>query len=262
MRKASNEVSNDFHSTHTSVFAGHSFTNFTQYVNHRDIVIERCWDEGFLRDEVNFKYLERLKSWGWWSVINDINTLLPNAVKSFYLFPDNNCYVNGDVNGSFASKIVTRILNTNIAVDGNKLNRLLGVKNVSGEKEIPRNFNQLEASMRIIDDNTLGEILVNTNRFDVHTRILHLMVAQSLNLRGGRHAHVNCDELYWMSRITDGNPPNLGEYIVKKMMKSIRYIAAEHNKYGLAYGKVMTRLIRSKVRVIPPRELTTYSKKF
>lgn len=203
---------------------------------------------------MKFKFMKDFDKWGWLSLLTDQSVILFYVVKAFYYFSDNNCYVDGAKKGSFAHKFITTVLNRDFVVDGKEINKILGIKSVRGDKEILRNFNYLKASRKIINDPTLADLVVDTKLFDVHIRILHLMVARTFNPRGGRYATVNKEELYWLSRIIEGNPPNLGEFIARKMVKTISYCATSKNQYGLAYGKVVTWLIKSKRNPIPPHE--------
>lgn len=110
------------------------FTRFEQKIDKRNVLIERVWDEKFFRDELNFEFLKRLKDWGWWPLFSDNRSIYPHAVKAFYFFSDNGCYVNGELKGPYTSKLTTRVLNKDIVVDGDKHNRILRITHVNGDK--------------------------------------------------------------------------------------------------------------------------------
>lgn len=102
-------------------------------------------------------------------------------------------------------------------IDVDKLNRFLKIQKFS----IPSNFNIVEACRLVYKDPTMEGFVKKVNRFDVHTRLLHLMVAQTLNPRAENYAHVNNEEIYWLSRIIERKPSNVGEHIARRMVKAM-----------------------------------------
>lgn len=50
------------------------------------MLLERCWNYDFLRDEVKFIHLQDLVDCGWWPLPNNKRVVYTNAVKVFYFF--------------------------------------------------------------------------------------------------------------------------------------------------------------------------------
>jgi len=68
-------------------------------------------------------------------------------------------------------------------------------------------------------------------------------------LRKGNYTNVTKEDMYIMTRIIQGNPPNLGMIIVKKMVKAVKWCKNPANDYGLPYGKLVSLLIGNECRV-------------
>jgi len=69
------------------------------------------------------------------------------------------------------------------------------------------------------------------------------MVCECLSLRKGNYTKVTKEDMYLMCRIMQNKPPNLGELIVRRMLKAVAWSKKEGSRYGLPYGKIVSSLI-------------------
>jgi len=152
-------------------------------------------------------------------MINSRDNVMTNAVRAFYFCGDNKKYdeAGNEITGEhYKDEFTTRVLSHNIRVNADVINRLIGITYEGGETRIPPNFDYVEACRIINGDNRIKEVVSDVAGLDAHTRILHLIVCQCLNVRKGNYTKVTKEDMYIMTRIIQGNPPNLGMIIVKK----------------------------------------------
>lgn len=185
--------------------------------------------------------------------------VFPCAVRLFYFFCDTNEYDDkGKKKGSkFKDHFSTQVFGEEVEVDDVLINELLGIKHVSGPKSVPHDFNNtsklVEACQLVYNDRDLTGFVNKVGKFDVHTRILHLMISHTFNPRQGGHVVVNKEDIFWMSQIMKGNPPNLREFIAQRMVKGIGWCRS-NDKYLLPYGKFVSLMIEKINEVIPTDE--------
>lgn len=170
-------------------------------------------------------------------------------------FGDDNEYNDDGVKvGTYKDHFSTKVLKKMIDVNSTMMNQFLGIRNTSGDTFIPRDFN-LVASCRLVYKNEkISTFVDKVNDFDVHTHIPHLMIVETLNPRVGSYANMKQDEMFWLSRIIENRPPNLGEFIVRRMIKAIGRYQKDKNNNGLPFGRLVSHLIENNRCVIPRAE--------
>lgn len=189
---------------------------FNSLANNRKIGIERIGDEIFLRNVVKFKYLEDLKTWGWWDLLSMERDVFPCAIRLFYFFGDDHEYNdNGKrLETKYKDQFTIMVFGEEVVVNGELIIDLLGIKHTSGPSKVPNDFNNtikvVEACRVAYNNEGLDSFVNKVGDFNIHARILHLMISHTLNARQGIHAIVNKEYVFWMSQIMMGNPPNLG----------------------------------------------------
>jgi len=90
---------------------------------------------------------------------------------------------------------------------------------------------------------------------DAHTRILHLMVCQCFDLRKGGYTNISKEDMYFMYKIIIDDPPNLGAFIIRRMIRAIGWSKNKENTYSLPYGKLVSLIIGRECSV-PTYEFT------
>ena len=102
-------------SIHVSRFnRNHTLADFTAACKFRAVIVERKFDATLL-GSLDFRFLNNLKAWNWWSLITICQDVFVNEVRMFYLFGDNKDY---DVAGNekkgedFDAEFSTKVLGT------------------------------------------------------------------------------------------------------------------------------------------------------
>lgn len=244
-------------SLEVSIFnrSDYSRAKFDKFASNRKIVVERLWNEAFLRDEVKFAYLDDFIAWGWLDLMKMDRDILTDAVRLFYFFGDDNLYdAKKKKVGKLKDEFSTKVFGRDVVLNGELVNDLLGIKRVDGPRVAPSNFNYLEACKVVYKDANLRKVVLDVKKFDVDTRLLHLMLSHTINARQGGYADVNKDDIFWMYHIMIGNPPNLGELMVQRMVRGVGWCRS-NDKYHLPFGKFVSALIEKIVGTIPKDEL-------
>ena len=112
----------------------------------------------------------------------------------------------------------------------------------------------MEACKVVFGDDGIDKFVEDVKKLDAHTRILHLMVCQCLDLRQGSYTAISKEDMYFMYKIILNDPSNLGAFITRRMIRAIGWSKNKDNNYGLPYGKLASLLVGSKCRV-PSYEL-------
>ena len=253
--KRSKAASDRIDSVHVSWFNDDQFNKFNAACKNRKLIIERLFDQVLL-EMMNFRFMDDLVDWGWWKLIDNTHRVRPNAVRAFYFFGNNIAYdrTGGEIEGGTSSdNFISTVLGSKFTVNKNIINRQLGFR-ATGDTHIPTNFNYVEACRVVYRDNDIDAFVDDVKRLDAHTRILHLMVCQCLNLRQGSFTNISKEDMYFMSKIILKYPPNLGAFITRRMVRGLGWSKSKDNNYRLPYGKMASLLVDCKCRM-PTYEL-------
>jgi len=68
-------------------------------------------------------------------------------------------------------------------------------------------------------------------------------------MRKGSFTLISKEDMYLMSRIIEGNPPNLGMIIARKMVKVAVRSKKGDSIYALPYGQLVSKIIQLKCNV-------------
>ena len=256
-REKRSKANNDkIDSLHVSWFNRTRLNEFNAACKYRNVITERLFDRKML-EEMNFRFLSKLDEWGWWNLLSCEKEVWENAVRVFYFngrsFTHN--AVGEEVDGGENNdNIRSTVLGTEFSVDKDEINRLLGFR-MTGETNVPHDFSYVAACRVIYGNDEIEEVKGPVKDLDAHTRILHLMVCQCLNLRKGGYTKVSKEDMYFMYKIIIGDPPNLGAFIIRRMNRAIGWSKNE-NTYSLPYGRIVSLLIGQECSV-PSYEATS-----
>lgn len=204
---------------------------------------------------MKFEYLDNLIDWEWWPLLIMERDFLSTVVRLFCFFGDDNLYDGKKKIRKVKDQFPIKVFGRDLLVNGEFVNELLGIDKVDGPKSIPHGFNYVKACQVVYKNKNLTEFVGDVKKFDVHTRILHLIITHTLNPRQGGHAVVNREYIFWLCKITQGNPLNLGEFIVQRMVKGVGWCKSV-NDYMLPCGKFVSQLIEKVVGPFPRDELS------
>lgn len=212
------------------------------------MLIVRAFDEKFLRS-VKFMYLDRLKAWKWWNLIAMSENILVDVVRIFYFHGDAMVYNNDGIatDEKYDDHFRTHLLRDDFKVSENKVKHILGYGiHSGGESEMLVDFDLVRACQVVYDNDQILVFNSDTNMMDLYNRILHLMVSQTIDPRGGNLTTVSQYEIWIMYRIIMDTPSNLCRLIMKKMLDAASWCKLDLNKFRLPYGKIVTKICISK----------------
>lgn len=256
VRERRSKLSNERHSVDISRFEGNKFDDFKKHCKDRNILVERDFNDALLR-KIEFKFMKDLQDWKWYDLLISNAVILPNCVRAFYFFGDNdNVDANGEKYGTkHIDQFINNVLGKQILINGDVVNDFLGLEK-QGESRIPSNFDFVRACRIVYGRPRLETWVDNVKWLDVHTRFLHLMVVQALVPRSGNYTSICPLDMYLMCKIIEKQPPNLGVFIARRMTKAIGW-SHSTNKYKLPYGVIVSNLVRKEVGRIPRNEVTS-----
>ncbi|KAL2513358.1 hypothetical protein Adt_18958 [Abeliophyllum distichum] len=133
----------------------------------------------------------------------------------------------------------TYVLSTSFHITTSVLSLHLGLSD-KGE-EYPTSFDKLQACHEIFKDPSIKKVNKNTAELGSHERILHLIVAHTINPRSGKFNVITGEDLLLMWQILSYGPPNLCHYMLKEMVTlAISEILDQFNVHVLGKDPVFS----------------------
>ncbi|KAL2492008.1 Uncharacterized protein Adt_27636 [Abeliophyllum distichum] len=110
-------------------------------------------------------------------------------------------------------------------------------ENKEGE-EYPTSFDKLQAYRVIFKDPSTKKVNKNVVELRPHERILHLIVAHTINPCLGKFNVITGEDLWLMWKILSYEPPNLCHYMLNEMV-TLSSSTVNHLKYGMAISEIL-----------------------
>jgi len=234
-------------SIHVSRFnKKHSLDDFLKVCSNRIVLVERKV-EYRLMVKLKFRFLKDLEDWKWWKLISFNQDVYVNAVRMFYFCGDNQKYdAQGNVikGGESDDEFTTKVLGKEFKVNAQLINELLGIEAGLGNDIIPENVSLVEACKVVYRNAGITEFVSDLGQFDLHTRLLHLLICQCFNMKKGSFALISRNEMFILYRIIQRSPPDLGSIIVRKMVQAVEWSKKVENNHSLPYGKLVSRIVK------------------
>ncbi|KAL2552471.1 Uncharacterized protein Fot_06090 [Forsythia ovata] len=105
-------------------------------------------------------------------------------------------------------------------------------------EEYPTSFDKLQACREIFKDPSIRKVNKNAAELGPHERILHLIVAHTINPRSGKFNVITGEDLWLMWKILSYEPPNLCHYMLNEMV-TLSSSTVNHLKYGMAISEIL-----------------------
>ncbi|KAL2544975.1 uncharacterized protein Fot_14208 [Forsythia ovata] len=149
----------------------------SQLVN-RKIILGRVIDFGFLRS-IKFTYLEHFRAFGWSQYLSMNQGVYQDLVRMFYA----NIHV-PNCDSERQEEFSTYILGTSFHITTSVLSLLLSLSDK--DEDYPTSFDKLQACREIFKDPSIKKVNKNVVELGLHERILHLIVAHTINPCSGK----------------------------------------------------------------------------
>jgi len=137
------------------------------------------------------------------------------------------------------------------------INEILEIEAGEGDDTIPENFNLVEASKVVFGDNRITAFVKKVNKLDMHARLLHLLICQVFNMRSGSFALISKDDMYLMYKIVQRDPPSLGTFIARRMVRAVKWSKKANNNLAHPYGQLVSKIIQ-KLCNVPSNEFVEH----
>ncbi|KAL2517900.1 Uncharacterized protein Adt_14147 [Abeliophyllum distichum] len=130
----------------------------------------------------------------------------------------------------------TYVLGTSFYITTSVLSLHLGLSD-KGE-EYPTSFDKLQACREIFKDPSNKKVNKNATELGPHERILHLIVAHTINPRSGKFNVITGEDLWLIWKILSYEPPNICHYMLNEMV-TLSSSTVNHLKYGMAISEIL-----------------------
>jgi len=156
----------------------HQHERYSNFFEAREVLHDRCLDKDFLKS-IKFLHIQTFKDFGWWKFIFIHRTILEDVVRAFYSNASN-LFNAKRSHESFRSSIGP----TYLEITTNLIQNVFGIP-LRGESYTKWTQNFIQASLEVMEDESIETQITDTGEMSSNTRILHLICCQVLTPRCG-----------------------------------------------------------------------------